>query len=77
MYTDCKEVTLLENILVLGYSSRNIACSAKRAGYNVYAIDAFCDMDLKENTVACQSLLTDESIDITDKVIKTSNKQGN
>ncbi|WP_445475734.1 ATP-grasp domain-containing protein [Methanococcoides methylutens] len=50
----------------MGYSSRNIACSATKAGYNVYAIDAFCDVDLKENTVACQSLLTNEDIDIKD-----------
>lgn len=64
MHTGYKEVIFLENVLVLGYSSRNIACSATKAGYNVYAIDAFCDMDLKENTVACQSLLTDEDIDI-------------
>ncbi|WP_091689743.1 ATP-grasp domain-containing protein [Methanococcoides vulcani] len=64
MHTNYKGAIFLENVLVLGYSSRNIACSATKAGYNVYAIDAFCDMDLKENTVACQSLLTDESIDI-------------
>ncbi|WP_048194351.1 ATP-grasp domain-containing protein [Methanococcoides methylutens] len=61
----------MENVLVLGYSSRNIACSATKAGYNVYAIDAFCDMDLKENTVACQSLLTNEDIDIKDIDKKT------
>jgi predicted ATP-grasp superfamily ATP-dependent carboligase len=36
----------MKNILAIGYSSRNIVCSARRAGYNVYAIDAFCDMDL-------------------------------
>jgi predicted ATP-grasp superfamily ATP-dependent carboligase len=36
----------MKNILAIGYSSRNIVCSAKRAGYNAYAIDAFCDMDL-------------------------------
>ncbi|MBN1133585.1 MAG: ATP-grasp domain-containing protein [Methanosarcinaceae archaeon] len=38
----------MKNILAIGYSSRNIVCSARRAGYNVYAIDAFCDMDLVE-----------------------------
>ena len=36
----------MKNILAIGYSSRNIVCSAKRAGYNAYAIDAFCDIDL-------------------------------
>lgn len=71
MHTGYEEEIFLENVLVLGYSSRNIACSAAKAGYNVYAIDAFCDMDLKENTVACQSLLATEDIDIKDIDKKT------
>lgn len=37
------------NVLVIGFSTRNIVCSGSRAGYNMYAIDAFCDQD----TVAC------------------------
>ncbi|MCM1987308.1 ATP-grasp domain-containing protein [Methanococcoides seepicolus] len=51
-------------MLIIGYSSRNIACSASKAGYNVYAIDAFCDKDLQENTVDSRALLTCEGIDI-------------
>jgi predicted ATP-grasp superfamily ATP-dependent carboligase len=37
------------NVLVIGFSARNIVCSGSRAGYNMYAIDAFCDQD----TIGC------------------------
>jgi hypothetical protein len=50
----------MKNILVIGYSSRNIACSASRAGYNVYAIDAFCDQDLENTTCNCHALIEDD-----------------
>ncbi|MFW5987123.1 MAG: ATP-grasp domain-containing protein [Methanohalophilus sp.] len=50
----------MKNILVIGYSSRNIACSASRAGYNVYAIDAFCDRDLEYNTCKCHALMEED-----------------
>jgi predicted ATP-grasp superfamily ATP-dependent carboligase len=35
-------------ILVIGKSTRGIVCSARRAGYTVYALDNFCDVDMKE-----------------------------
>lgn len=38
----------MPNILVIGFDTRNIACSAKRAGYTVCSIDAFMDQDLQE-----------------------------
>jgi hypothetical protein len=38
----------MKNILVIGFSTRNIVCSGFRAGYNMYAIDAFCDHDLQQ-----------------------------
>ena len=38
----------MQNILVIGFSTRNIVCSARRAGYNVYSIDAFRDHDLQK-----------------------------
>ncbi|WP_129596249.1 ATP-grasp domain-containing protein [Methanohalophilus profundi] len=50
----------MKNILVIGYSSRNIACSANTAGYNVYAIDAFCDRDLENNTCKCHALMEED-----------------
>src|SRR5665648_57131 len=37
---------ILMKILIIGYSARYIAQSARRAGHDVYAIDAFGDVDL-------------------------------
>ena len=34
-------------ILIVGYSVRHIACSAARAGHEVYAADSFCYLDLE------------------------------
>ncbi|HDN65696.1 MAG TPA: ATP-dependent carboligase, partial [Methanosarcinales archaeon] len=34
------------NILVIGYSTRYIVCAGKRAGYTVYSLDHFGDVDL-------------------------------
>lgn len=34
-------------VLVAGYNTRHIVCSAKRAGYTVYALDHFGDIDLR------------------------------
>lgn len=38
----------MQNILVIGFNTRNVVCSASRAGYTVCSIDAFCDLDLQE-----------------------------
>jgi len=38
----------MQNILVVGFSTRNIVCSASRAGYKVCSIDAFQDLDLQK-----------------------------
>jgi uncharacterized protein len=42
----------MQNILVIGFSTRNVVCSASRAGYTVCSIDAFCDLDMRECTHA-------------------------
>ncbi len=34
-------------ILVIGNSTRSIACSAKRAGHTIHSLDNFCDVDLR------------------------------
>jgi len=34
-------------ILVIGNSTRSIVCSAKRAGYTVFSLDNFCDVDMR------------------------------
>jgi hypothetical protein len=36
----------MKSILVAGYTTRHVAASAARAGYDVYAVDHFCDQDL-------------------------------
>ena len=38
----------MQNILAIGFDTRNIVCSASRAGYTVCSIDAFRDLDLQE-----------------------------
>lgn len=38
----------MQNILVIGFDTRNIVCSASRAGYTVCSIDAFRDLDLQK-----------------------------
>ncbi|WIM47407.1 ATP-grasp domain-containing protein [Methanosarcina mazei] len=38
----------MQNILAIGFDTRNIVCSASRAGYTVCPIDAFRDLDLQE-----------------------------
>lgn len=54
----------MKNILAIGYSSRNIVCSARRAGYNVYAIDAFCDMDLAVSAAGSKTIDLGDQMDI-------------
>ncbi|MBP2031194.1 putative ATP-grasp superfamily ATP-dependent carboligase [Methanohalophilus levihalophilus] len=67
----------MKKILVIGFSSRNIASSAHRAGYEVYAIDAFCDQDLQELAQECYELSEEDVRDIEpdriSKVIRNFN----
>ncbi len=56
----------MQDILVIGYSTRNIVCSARRAGYNVCSIDAFTDSDLVECAVASKVFDPDETVDVKD-----------
>jgi len=44
---------VLKRILIAGFSTRHVAVSAHRAGYEVYAIDHFCDADLRRVAVSC------------------------
>ncbi|TQD23449.1 ATP-grasp domain-containing protein [Methanolobus vulcani] len=53
----------MKNILVIGFSTRNIVFSGSRAGYNMYAIDAFCDYDLQQCAKAFSKLDIGESFD--------------
>jgi len=38
----------VQKVIVIGNSVRNIACSARRAGYTVYALDRFGDVDMQK-----------------------------
>ncbi|NJD52922.1 MAG: ATP-grasp domain-containing protein [Candidatus Methanoperedens sp.] len=39
---------MIRKVLIIGNSVRNIACSAKKAGYIVYALDLFGDVDMQK-----------------------------
>jgi len=38
-------------VLIAGFATRHVACSASKAGYAVYAVDHFCDQDLSWYTM--------------------------
>lgn len=42
-------------VLVAGFATRHVVCSAYKAGYEVYAIDCFCDQDLHWYTKSCRT----------------------
>jgi predicted ATP-grasp superfamily ATP-dependent carboligase len=44
-------------VLVVGINARHIACSAARAGHEIFAVDGYCDLDLK--SCASQTALLD------------------
>lgn len=50
---EIKKCSRNSRVLILGCNSRPIACSAKRAGYAVYAVDGFRDIDLERCTEEC------------------------
>jgi predicted ATP-grasp superfamily ATP-dependent carboligase len=41
-------MTGVNKVIVIGNSVRSIACSARRAGYTVYALDRFGDVDMQK-----------------------------
>ncbi|MDD3976988.1 MAG: ATP-grasp domain-containing protein [Methanomicrobium sp.] len=50
-----KDLRVKKKVLVVGFTTRHVACSAHNAGYSVYAVDNFCDKDLKDIVVACRT----------------------
>jgi len=48
--------TEIRNLLVIGIDTVFVAASAKRAGYNVYAVDCFDDIDLQHACAAYKSI---------------------
>lgn len=55
-----------KSVLVAGYTTRHVAASAKRAGYTVYAVDYFCDEDLR--AVADDFVSFEEVAEIESKI---------
>jgi predicted ATP-grasp superfamily ATP-dependent carboligase len=44
----------VKNVIVVGNSARSLACSARRAGYTVYALDRFGDVDMERCATKAQ-----------------------
>jgi len=53
-------------VLVAGFATRHVVSSAKKAGYEVYAVDHFCDQDLCRD--ACEHRRFDELDEIPDLI---------
>ena len=49
-----------KNLLILGVDLPALAHSARRAGYNVYAVDYFGDLDLRSACVECLAMIRQE-----------------
>jgi len=49
-------------LLVIGFATRHIAASARKAGYRVVAVDHFCDRDLAALTEECHRFETLEEL---------------
>ncbi len=61
-------------ILVVGVNVRHIACSAARAGHEVFAVDGYCDLDLrrcasKTSLLDQESLKTQESLEKISRIV--------
>src|SRR5659263_30398 len=47
-------MTVVKKVIVIGNNVRNIACSARRAGYTVYALDRIGDIDMQNCATKAQ-----------------------
>lgn len=56
----------MKRVLVAGFATRHVVQSARRAGFEVYAVDHFCDQDLCWN--ATRYLKFDELEDLPDTI---------
>ncbi|MBP2145592.1 putative ATP-grasp superfamily ATP-dependent carboligase [Methanofollis sp. W23] len=61
----------MKRILVVGFATRHVVQSARRAGYEVYAVDHFCDQDLCQD--AARHLKFEELDEIPDLVSQICN----
>lgn len=58
----------MKRVLVAGFATRHVVQSARRAGFEVYAVDHFCDQDLCWS--ACKHLGFDELEDLPDAIAR-------
>ncbi|MDD3620867.1 MAG: ATP-dependent carboligase, partial [Methanofollis sp.] len=61
----------MKRVLVVGFATRHVVQSARRAGYEVYAVDHFCDQDLCRD--AARHLKFEELDEIPDLVSQICN----
>ncbi|QSZ66050.1 ATP-grasp domain-containing protein [Methanofollis aquaemaris] len=61
----------MKRVLVVGFATRHVVGSARRAGYEVYAVDHFCDQDLCQD--AERHLKFEELDEIPDLVSEICN----
>ncbi len=54
----------VKKVIIIGNSVRNIACSARRAGYSVYALDRFGDVDMQKCATYAQIIEKMDEMDI-------------
>lgn len=59
---------MIKKVLMIGNSVRNIACSAKKAGYIVYALDLFGDVDMQKCANKAQLLVNKSMNELQDLV---------
>jgi len=58
----------VKKVIVIGNSVRSIACSARRAGYTVYALDRFGDLDLQKCANNSQIIENMDEKDLKDNI---------
>jgi len=61
-------MTRVKKVIVIGNSVRNIACSARRAGYTVYALDRFGDVDTQKCATRSQIIENMDEKDLQRKI---------
>lgn len=57
-------------ILVIGINVRHIACSAARAGHEVFAVDGYCDLDLPK-CASKTALFSQENLERIDETVNS------
>ena len=62
----------MNTLLVAGFSTRHVVSSARKAGYSVYAIDHFCDHDLREMVLGYERF--EECAELPDQIRKFCKK---